>query len=86
MKILADHFRWYAAFHNEGHHPHIHMMVWSRDPKQGFLTGKGIEEMRSQLSGAIFQDELFSLYREKDLSYQQVRDTAMEAMGVSSGR
>lgn len=80
MKILPGDFRWCAAFHDEKHHPHIHMMVWSRDPKQGYLTEKGIEKMRSELSGAIFQDELLSLYREKDLSYQQVRDTAMEAM------
>ena len=80
MKIPLGDFRWCAAFHDEKHHPHIHMMVWSRDPKQGFLTGKGIEEMRSELSGAIFQDELLSLYREKDLSYQQVRDTVMKAM------
>lgn len=80
MKIPPGDFRWCAAFHDEKHHPHIHMMVWSRDPKEGYLTGKGIEEMRSELSRAIFQDELFFLYREKDLSYQQVRDTAMEAM------
>ena len=80
MKIPPGDFRWCAAFHDEKHHPHIHMMVWSRDPKQGYLTEKGIEKMRSQLSDAIFQDELLSLYREKDLSYQQVRDTAMEAM------
>ena len=62
-------------------HPHIHMMVWSADPKQGFLTEKGIEKMRSQLSNEIFQDELLSLYQKKDLSYQQVRDVAMKAMG-----
>lgn len=80
MKIPPGDFRWCAAFHDEKHHPHIHMMVWSRDPKQGYLTEKGIEKMRSELSGAIFQDELLSLYREKDLSYQQMRDTAMEAM------
>ena len=80
MKIPPGDFRWCAAFHDEKHHPHIHMMVWSRDPKQGYLTEKGIEKMRSELSGAIFQDELLSLYREKDLSYQRVRDTAMEAM------
>ena len=80
MKILPGDFRWCAAFHDEKHHPHIHMMVWSRDPKQGYLTEKGIEKMRSELSEAIFQDELLSLYQEKDLSYQQVRDTAMEAM------
>ncbi len=81
MKIPPSSFRWCAAFHDEKHHPHIHMMVWSTDPKQGYLTEKGIEQMRSKLSNDIFQDELLSLYQEKDLSYQQVRDTAMEAMG-----
>ena len=81
MKIPPSSFRWCAAFHDEKHHPHIHMMVWSADPKQGYLTEKGIEQMRSQLSNDIFQDELLSLYQEKDLSYQQVRDAAMEAMG-----
>ena len=80
MKIPPSSFRWCAAFHDEKHHPHIHMMAWSSDPKQGYLTEKGIEQMRSQLSNDIFQDELLSLYQEKDLSYQQVRDAAMEAM------
>ena len=81
MKISPHNFRWRAAFHNEKHHPHIHMIVWSADPKQGYLTEKGIEEMRSQLSNEIFRDELLSLYQQKDLSYQQVRDAVMEAMG-----
>lgn len=81
MKIPPSSFRWCAAFHDEKHHPHIHLMAWSSDPKQGYLTEKGIEQMRSQLSNDIFQDELLSLYQEKDLSYQQVRDAAMEAMG-----
>ena len=81
MKIPPSSFRWCAAFHDEKHHPHIHVMAWSNDPKQGYLTERGIEQMRSQLSNDIFQDELLSIYQEKDLSYQQVRDTAMEAMG-----
>lgn len=81
MKIPPNNFRWCAAFHDEKHHPHIHMMVWSADPKQGYLTEKGIEKMRSQLSNEIFRDELLSLYQKKDLSYSQVRDAAMEAMG-----
>ena len=80
MKIFPTNFRWCAAFHDEKHHPHIHMMAWSTDPKQGYLTEKGIEDMRSQLSNEIFRDELLSLYQQKDLSYQQVRDAAMEAM------
>ena len=81
MKIPPSSFRWCAAFHDEKHHPHIHMMAWSNDPKLGYLTEHGIEQMRSQLSNDIFQDELLSLYQEKDLSYQEVRDAAMEAMG-----
>ena len=81
MKIPPNSFRWCAAFHDEKHHPHIHMMVWSSDPKQGYLTERGIEQMRSQLSNDIFQDELLSLYQQKDISYQEVRDTATEAMG-----
>nr|WP_325214656.1 MobP3 family relaxase [uncultured Oscillibacter sp.] len=80
MKIPPSQFRWCAAFHDEKHHPHIHMMVWSADPKQGYLTEQGIETMRSKLTNDIFQDELLHLYQQKDLSYQEVRDTAQEAM------
>ena len=81
MKISPKNFRWRAAFHDEKHHPHIHVMVWSADPRQGFLTEQGIENMRSRLSNEIFRDELLSLYQKKDLSYSQVRDRAAEAMG-----
>ena len=81
MKISPQNFRWRAAFHDAKHHPHVHMLVWSADPKEGYLTQKGIEQMRSQLSNEIFQDELLSLYQQKDLSYQQVRGAAAKAMG-----
>lgn len=56
------------------------MMVWSVDPTQGYLTEQGIETMRSKLANDIFQDELLHLYQQKDLSYQEVRDAAQEAM------
>ncbi len=72
MKIPPKDFRWCAAFHDEKHHPHIHMMVWSADPMQGFLTEKGIEKMRSKLTNEIFQDDLLHLYQRKDLSYKEV--------------
>lgn len=44
MKIDVNHLKWYAAFHNEGHHPHIHMIVYSTDVKEGFVTKQGIEK------------------------------------------
>ena len=80
MKIPADQFRWCAAFHDEGHHPHIHMMVWSADPKKGYLTRDGIHAMRSVLTNTIFQDEMHELYEKKDLAYRQLTTKARTAM------
>lgn len=80
MKISADHFRWYAAFHNEGHHPHIHMMVWSDDPKEGFLTKDGIAAMRSKLTNTIFRDEMTQIYERKDVAYKELVETAQDTM------
>lgn len=80
MKISPNNVRWRAAFHDEKHHPHIHLMVWSDDPAQGYLTEQGIQQIRSQLTNEIFQDELLSLYQKKDFSYQEVRRTAQSAM------
>ena len=54
-----------AARQQKKHHPHVHVMVWSADPKQGFLTEQGIEKMRSRLSNEIFRDMLLSLYQKK---------------------
>ena len=80
MKIPADHFRWYAAFHNEGHHPHIHMMVWSDDPKEGFLTREGIAATRSKLTNTIFRDEMIQIYERKDVAYKELIEAAQDTM------
>lgn len=53
FKIRPDHLKWYAAFHNEGHHPHVHMMIYVIDPKEGYLTGVGLEQLKSTLSTFI---------------------------------
>lgn len=80
MKISFDNFRWYAAFHDEGHHPHIHMMVWSNDPKEGYLTKDGIAAMRSKLTNAIFRDEMNQIYERKDVAYKELVEAAQDAM------
>ena len=80
MKIPPDQLRWRAAFHDEGGHPHIHTMVWSADPKHGYLTTEGINTLRSKLTNDIFQDELYSLYQEKDISYKELVATARQSM------
>ena len=80
MKIPPDQLRWRAAFHDEGGHPHIHAMVWSADPKRGYLTTEGINALRSKLTNDIFQDELYSLYQEKDISYKELVTTTRQSM------
>ena len=71
MRIPPEKFRWYAAYHDEGHHPHIHMMAWSDDPKVGFLTQKGIASIRSKMTNEIFRDEMTELYIRKDAAYKE---------------
>jgi len=80
MKIPPEQFRWYAAYHDEGEHPHIHMTVWSDDPKLGYLTPEGIKVMRSTLTNSIFQDDLYSLYQRKDISYRELTAQARASM------
>ena len=80
MKIPPEQFRWYAAYHDEGEHPHIHMTVWADDSKQGFLTPAGIKAMRSVLTNSIFQDELYALYQQKDISYKELTAQARASL------
>ena len=80
MRIQTDDFRWYAAYHDEGHHPHVHMMVWSAKPKKGYLTREGIAAMRSKMTNAIFHEEMKELYIKKDAAYKESVQTARDAL------
>ena len=61
MNIPPSDFRWYAAFHDEGHHPHVHIMAWSAKPGQAYLNQEGIRKIKSELTRDIFQGELLHL-------------------------
>lgn len=80
LRIPPDKLRWYAAFHDEGHHPHVHMMAWSAEPKKGYLTRKGIAVMRSKMTNAIFREEMTELYIKKDTTYKESIQTAKESL------
>ena len=62
MHIPPEDFRWYAAFHDEGGHPHVHMMAWSKKPGQAYLNRDGIRKIKSVLTNQIFQQELLHIY------------------------
>ena len=80
MQILPEHLHWYAAFHDEGEHPHIHMMLWSDDPKYGFLRKDRLLHMQSVLTNTIYADELKEIYIQKDVAYKEVTEAAREIM------
>lgn len=80
LRISPDKLRWYAAFHDEGHHPHVHMMVWSAEPHAGYLTKKGIAAMRSRLTGTIFHEELQDIYIRKEAVYKRSVQVAQEKL------
>lgn len=80
MRIPWKDFRWYAAFHDEGHHPHIHMICYSADPSKGFLTKKGIEDIKSHLAKEIFQQELTEIYQQQTLRRDELTQKSSELM------
>lgn len=53
-------WKWYGAFHNTTHHPHIHLVIFSKG-QEGFLSEKGIKELRHAFGQDIFRDEQYKL-------------------------
>ena len=80
MNIKPEDFRWYAAFHAEGNHPHVHMMAWSAKPGQAYLDKEGIRQIKSTLTNQIFQQELLHLYEEKSTSRDELVRQTRQAM------
>ena len=73
QRIPICNLKWYAAFHDTTHHPHIHLIVYSTNPKQGFLTTKGIDQIRSAFANDIFHDNLQSIYQEQTISRDELK-------------
>lgn len=73
QRIPLCNLKWYAAFHDTTHHPHIHLLVYSTNPKQGFLTKEGIDKIRSAFANDIFHDDLQSIYMEQTISRDELK-------------
>ena len=70
-KIPLEQLRWYAAFHRKEESVHIHMVVFSSDPREGYLTKQGIRQVKSAFGRRIFQQDLIHVYEQKT----EYRDT-----------
>lgn len=90
FKIPVEDLKWYAAFHNESHHPHVHLMVYSSEQAKPYLTQKGIMNLRSAFAKDIFADDLLSAYgkqtEQRNLLRAQSRDVIAEIVSrINSG-
>lgn len=82
MKIKPENLVWYAAYHDEGSHPHVHLIAYSKDPKEAYLTKQGIEQMRSSFAREIFKQDLIQIYEKQTLLRNEVNQKARERMAV----
>lgn len=67
--IPMQNLKWYAAFHNESHHPHVHLMVYSTEEKQAYLSKEGVMKLRSSFAKDIFAQDLLCVY-ERQTEYR----------------
>ena len=80
MNIPPNDFHWYAAFHDEGDHPHIHMMAWSAGDAPGYLSPVGIRKIKSALTTDIFSQEMLHAYEQKSQSRDELVAEARRTM------
>ena len=80
MNIPPNHFCWYAAFHDEGEHPHVHMMAWSTEPSEAYLAREGIRNIKSTLTNQIFHQEMLHTYEQKSQSRDDLVREARRAI------
>lgn len=83
--IPQGNLRWYAAFHNEKHHPHVHLMVWSEDEKEGYLSERGIEKLRSSFAKSIFAQDWCNIYDHYTEARNTLRQESCERMREIAG-
>lgn len=82
LKIPMKNLRWFAAFHNESHHPHIHLIAYSVVENEGYLTKQGIERMRSSLASDIFQQDLISVYEKQTEHRREIKESSKDIMDI----
>ena len=80
MKIDSANLKWYAAFHNESHHPHVHLLVYSVKDGEGYLTKQSIEAMRSELAHDIFRQDFANIYEEQAQSRMDLKERSEVVM------
>ena len=80
LRIPMKHLKWFAAFHNESHHPHIHLIAYSTEEKEGYLTKQGVQKLRSSFAKDIFAQDLLCIYEEQTEHRDRLRSTSKDVL------
>ncbi len=78
LKIPMENLKWFAAFHNESHHPHVHLIVYSTIENEGYLTKQGVKNLRSAFAKDIFAQDLLCIYEKQTQSRDELRKQSKE--------
>ena len=65
LKIPMENLKWFAAFHNESHHPHVHLIAYSSQEQEGYLSKKGVHNLRKSFANDIFAQDLLCLFKKQ---------------------
>ena len=79
MGIPLLDLRWYAAFHNEGSHPHLHLISYSVG-KEPYMTEQGLLHFKSDFAREIFKHDLYHIYQDQTAHRDELRRTGREKM------
>lgn len=78
LNIPMQNLKWFAAFHNESHHPHVHLIAYSTAEGQGYLSPKGVNNLRSSFAKDIFAQDLVSVYEKQTEHRDALRANSRE--------
>jgi len=79
-KIRPENLRWYAACHQKEKHVHIHMVVYSVNPKEGYLSKQGIQDIKSSFARKIFEQDMIAVYEKQTVARDELKRNAEELM------
>ncbi len=80
LRIPMNHLKWFAAFHNESHHPHVHLIAYSTEEKEGYLTKQGVQKLRSSFAKDIFAQDLLCIYEKQTEHRDRLRSTSKDML------
>ena len=80
LRIPMGHLKWFAAFHNESHHPHVHLIAYSTVENEGYLTKQGVQKLRSSFAKDIFAQDLLCIYEKQTEHRNRLRSESKDIL------